>query len=272
MSATAEKVLSFRNLDGVKRTDIYTIDPKEIDCDILSHLNPRKDFGDAEFQELKESIRENGLKQAIKVTQIPKTNKIALTHGFRRMKAIMELINEGVEIEKVKADLGTFNEETIALEHISMNSAKDLTPIELAEGVYKYHMLRGGNNISDVAVKVGYSYSKVYNMIDFIDKASTNVKEQVRLGILPMTTAMALVKDSLGTINQNTRLEKALKDMANESRKKIKSTDLNVKTPNINKFTLFKTNLKTKFDEGKTTFTYDEVMSMVDELTKKKGN
>lgn len=265
-----EKVKAFRDIEGVSRKDLFHVDPQIIDTTHLSHLNPRKDFGDERFQELKESIKSQGLKQPISIAQLPKSNTLVLTHGFRRMKAIQELISEGVTIDKVPTLKVPYNEENIMLEHIVLNSSKSLEPIEMAEGLFKYYKVSGSDSIQAVATATGVAYSKVHTYIKFMENASSKTLQMVRSGVMSIHNAIELTKTSIGTVDQNEKIDKGLEKMANENRDKLTSKDIGVKPPTMNKLTKFKDTLTEQYEQGKKTFTYAEVISILDNMDKRR--
>ena len=270
MEATKNKSIAFRTIEGVSRgTDLFNIDPTVIDVDYLAHLNPRADYGSEDFQELKNSIRESGLKQLISVTQVPGTDIIALAHGFRRFKAVMEIMQEDNIQMKIPAIKVPFNEEEIALSHITQNAQKTLTQYELALGLYEYKKITG-SNINEVAKKSGIAYSKAHTLINFMETASTQTKNAVKSGKLTMNVAVELVKQSKGTTDQNDKLEKGMAQMVKAGRDKLTQTDVKVSTPSQSKITLLRTTFVDLKESGKTTFTYDEVMELLNKLDNRK--
>lgn len=267
---TKNKTIAFRELEGVKRgTDIFNIDPRIIDMDYLRHLNKRSDYGDVQFEELKNSIRESGLKQMITVTRIKGTDIIALAHGYRRLTAILQIIEEDNKEMSIPAVLVPHNEEAIALSHITQNSQKALNPIELAVSLFDYKVMTGAN-INEVSLKTGIAYSKVHSYINFIEHASNKIKNAVQHGMLKMNVAMELVKQAKNTEDQNNKLERGVEEMQKDGRASLTPKDVKVTTPAQSKITL----LRTKFDDfkesGKTTFSYDEVMELLNKLDKRK--
>lgn len=270
MEATKNKSIAFRTIEGVSRgTDLFNIDPKAIDVDYLAHLNPRADYGSEDFQELKNSIRESGLKQMISVTQVPGTDIIALAHGFRRFRAVMEIMQEDNIQMKIPAIKVPFNEEEIALSHITQNSQKTLSQYELAVGLYEYKKLTR-SNISEVQKKSGIAYSKVHTLITFMETASKETMNAVKSGKLTMNVAIELVKQSKGTEEQNTKLDKGIEQMVKDGRDKLTQTDVKVTTPAQSKITLLRTQFSDLKEKGKTTFSYDEVMELLNKLDQRK--
>ena len=90
------------NTITIQRKNAYQMNPLNITVNPTE--NPRKDYG--EFESLKASIKENGLQYPVSVHEVRengKTVKVILTHGFRRMKAINELIAEGIKIVTIPA-------------------------------------------------------------------------------------------------------------------------------------------------------------------------
>lgn len=268
MEAKTTRTL-FRNFDGVKRTDSYSIDPRVINVEYLQHLNPRADYGSEDFLELKNSIRESGLKQLISVTQIPNTQIIALAHGFRRFRAVMEIMEEDGIVMNIPAIKVPYNEEEIALSHITQNSQKPLTQYELAVGLFEYKRITGVS-INEVAKKSGIAYSKTHALITFMDTASSKTKNAVKSGLMTMNIAIEMVKQSQGTIDQNNKIDEGVETMMKEGREKITQKDIKVTTKSQSKIVVLKTQFEELNEKGQKTFTFDEVMELIDSLDSRK--
>ena len=88
-----------------KKTDLLLIDPKNIVVE--ENFNVRSDYGDIDG--LSKSIIEVGQLEPISVSKIRGTEQYVLTDGHRRMKAILKAIEDGFEIQYVKAIVATGN-------------------------------------------------------------------------------------------------------------------------------------------------------------------
>ena len=103
------KSTSLKNIEGVKRGDAYSANPLEIVVNFED--NPRVDYGGELFEDLKRQIAQNGVEVPLKVF-VNNEGKLELGHGFRRMRAVMELIAEGHMITSVPFEKIDNNEET----------------------------------------------------------------------------------------------------------------------------------------------------------------
>lgn len=214
---------NLRQTGLASRTDAYYMNPLDIKVDFES--NPRKDYNEEDFSELKANIKENGIQVPISVYVDKSDGSVNLAHGFRRMKATLELISEGVNIEKVLVTTVTHNEEDILLNHLTLNSGLKLTDLETAYTLNKLSNMMGGN-IAEIARRTGMKYNKVVNLINFHKESSHYTKELVEDKKISMTVAQQLAKQVAGTERQNKILEKAIKRMEEDGRSKIAPADL----------------------------------------------
>lgn len=224
-----------KETNDVSRNDAYTVNPRVIKVDWES--NPRKDYGsDEEFNELMDSIKLEGVKMPI-TGYVSADGSVILTHGFRRMKAVLALIEQGVDIVGVPFRVGTANMESILLDHLTLNSGKPLSDIEIAETLVSLMNFMGREDYSALAKRVGMNYQKVYRLVNFAKNASSQVKDAVLSGVLSITAAIELVSNSESTIDQNATITE-LKDTAKATGKTKISTKSVAKSKGkvLNKF------------------------------------
>ena len=93
-------------------------------------FQPRKDFSRSELRELEESIRTNGLLQAVTVRKSPQGKGYELIAGERRLRAATNI--GWKDISAVVRDLDDREMLTLAL--VENLQRFDLNPIEEAEG------------------------------------------------------------------------------------------------------------------------------------------
>ena len=192
----------------LKRTDVFKINPIDLFIDWAS--NPRSDYGEKEeWQEFKNQIKIDGVKQPVYVAWDDEKGYI-LTHGFRRMKAVTELIAEGVDILLVPCFKVKNNQEQILLDHIVLNSGKELTDLEKSETLIL--LQKYGYEPKELAEKTGISLAKVKILLNFAAEASKTVKTSVKEGKMSFTAATTVVRESKGNVDkQNEVIEKAAK-------------------------------------------------------------
>lgn len=204
----------------VKKTDILSIPPQLI---VIVHPNVREDYPEDEYQRLKASIKEVGIKEAVHVRK-QNDGTYALTHGFNRMRAVWELVEEGEEILYVPAKPSKKNEEEELMDHFILNMGVPLTKYEISKLLIR---LKGfGWTNRKMSEKTGYSEVEVSRLLAFQNNASTEVKESVAKGEMDITPAMKLVKETGSVSNQNEALKKgresAAKSVAKSGETKVK--------------------------------------------------
>jgi len=123
-------------------------------------FQPRKSFSRAELQELEESLRTNGLLQAVTVRHSPDGKGYQLIAGERRLRAATNL--GWKDISAVVRDLDDRQMLTLAL--VENLQRFDLNPIEEAEG-YARLIKDFGYTQQSVAEMVGKDRSTVANVI-----------------------------------------------------------------------------------------------------------
>lgn len=203
-----------------KRTDIWNIPPSLI---VIVNKNVRENYPEEDYQRLKNNIHENGIKEPIHVRKL-KDGTYALSHGFNRMRAVWELIEEGCEIQYVKATSAILNEEEELLEHITLNSGVPLTKYEVSKVLIKLKAY-GWNN-KKLSEKTGYSEVEVSKLLNFQQNASTEVKESVAKGEIDINPAMALVKESDSITKQNETLRVGREKASLNGKIKIKGNEV----------------------------------------------
>lgn len=220
--------------DFGKRADLIKANPLDIVIDWDS--NPRKFYGNEEFEELKKDIAKKGVINPIEVYIDKNTNTLNLAGGFRRMKAVLELINEGTNIEFVPLHQVENNLEDILASHYRMNNTGlPMNEVEVADLVEVLYNLIG--DYKKVAEKMSIDYQKVLRYVDFAKKASTMTKEMVANKEMSLSTAIAVTKQTNGILEQNKVITEAKEKAAENGRKKVKASDLNkkIKTHSSNK-------------------------------------
>lgn len=201
----AKSVTRIRNLSGVvSRSDLYMVDPRVIN--VMPNFNPREDFEG--HDELVNFILKNGFKfPPLKVKRGGlNDSEIFLLDGERRLRAVMEVINRGVDIKAIPCifeRLGISDGEALTLA-LNSNEGKRHTPMEEAKA---YARLKSyGYSVTKIADDTGKTTMHVYNRLTLID-ASPAVQQAVQEGELGTTAAVEIIKKSKGDIaHQNQAL------------------------------------------------------------------
>lgn len=149
------------------RKEFYHIDPRMLQ--IKAEWNSR-DFSDpsniAHVKDLAESIAENGVREPLKVyleNDVP-----YVTNGECRLRAVMLLIERGVDIKAVPvmAEDRLANEADRLFTQFISNSGKPFGPIENAK-LFK-RLLDMGWQQQDIAKKTGFSGGRVSQLLELL--------------------------------------------------------------------------------------------------------
>ncbi len=183
-----KEVTRLRDLKTSAR-DQLMIDPRIIIID--DGQNPRNynlPENHAHLDALKRSIRENGTLVPLLVRYDPERKAAVLVDGECRLRANLELIAEGVEIETVPTiQVPGGNEQDRLLTSITANTGKPLSKWELG-GAFQ-RLFRFGFSEEKIATKSGYEERFVREAMELAD-APEEVKQM--LSAQAVTPALAL--------------------------------------------------------------------------------
>jgi ParB/RepB/Spo0J family partition protein len=183
------------NMNKTTRSDAHNVDPRSI----ILGVNPRKVYDDPTntIAMLKDFIREHGVKILppikVKKVMIDGEERYKLMHGYRRVTAFRELISEGVEIARVKAELvdKNYSESDELIDHVCQNSGKSLLPFEEA---LIYRQLENLNwTQGEIAKKVGKTNAHISNMLK-ISGAPRSVQDAMAQGIITATMVLIIMQ------------------------------------------------------------------------------
>lgn len=179
-----------------------------LDKIITNPNQPRKYFSEEKMEELKESIKNNGLIQPIIVRKVENTvqNKYEIIAGERRYRACKSLGFESVQCVVIQAGDSKSYEFSV-LENIQR---ENLNPIEEAES-YVMLMEVYGYTQENMAQKLGKTRSAISNKIRLL-KLPEAIKSYVRTGELSYGHARTL----LG-LKDNFEIEKIVKKIIEKS-------------------------------------------------------
>lgn len=191
----AKHALAF--IDSATRTDFFRVPPQSII--VREGFNPRKVF---ELDELKASIRENGFYEyepiaVKKVIAEDGSASIVLFNGERRLRSVMELIAEGVDIPTVPVKLGgkTMSDSEQLVAAIQCNTGVPLDCFE--EGEAFKRLVGYGFKVKEICRRTGKSDVHIYNRLTLADSAA-EVQDAVRSGKMPISRAVEIVRTTGG--------------------------------------------------------------------------
>lgn len=191
-----------------KRTDIYHIDPRDIV--VLSGWNERVEW---DLQPLLATMRENGLYglPPLVITR-SKDGVIELRDGERRLRAIRQLIDEGVPVKTVPCVIDIDpttkrrpSEADMLMRMYLSNTGKPFTAIEEAR-TFKRLCLWNWTP-EDIARRIGKSVGTIRSSLALLD-AAPELVTAFQDGTVTKTEAVAVVRQARQTDeNQGAVLE-----------------------------------------------------------------
>ena len=152
-----------------------------------SRFNPRRNFSEAQLDELATSIRERGLVQPLVVRPLGGGDRYEIVAGERRWRAAQR-----AKLHEVPVVIRTLSDqEAIEIAIIENVQREDLNAIEEGEG---YHLLMQGHGYTqeDLAKVIGKSRSHLANTLRLL-KLPKSVQDLVRDGALSAGHARALI-------------------------------------------------------------------------------
>lgn len=194
MAVSAQKKRLGRSLasligEGADESGAQVDDQRSVPLSALkaSRFNPRRDFSDAQLDELATSIRERGLVQPLVVRPVGGGDRYEIVAGERRWRAAQRAnLHEVPVVIRALSD-----QEAIEIAIIENVQREDLNAIEEGEG---YHALMQGHGYTqeDLAKVIGKSRSHLANTLRLL-KLPKSVQDLVRKGDLSAGHARALI-------------------------------------------------------------------------------
>jgi ParB/RepB/Spo0J family partition protein len=188
--------MQLRDHEGVKgKRDAYPFDPRLLKIDFSYNVRDLSSPDAVEkLGELKESIRANGVRMPLEVRL--DGDDVFIVAGHRRHKAVMELIDEGAEIETVLVlhEAKGTNDAERTLNLVVSNSGEPLKPLEVAEVVRR--LVNYGWTEAQVMARLGWkSTATVRQHLDMLAMPAA-VQQQVRDGDVSATLAVKITKQA----------------------------------------------------------------------------
>lgn len=200
---TTSNTTNARNHESVVgRTDFYRVDPTKIK--VVDGWNPRSSFDATKLDELKESIKENGVIVPIRV-KMNNEGEMTLIDGERRLRATLLAIADGAQIVSIPAiiERKTMNEIDQLCMSFMTNMGEPLTKIEEAHTFRR--LMNYGLSVADIAKKLGRSYQMISNRLMLLD-ASPEILNELENGSVSYSDVINTVKDSDGFESQKDKI------------------------------------------------------------------
>lgn len=186
------------------RRDVLYLDPRKIQ--VKDGFNVRRDYGD--MHELRESIRANGVRTPLRIFQ--EGGVIYVESGHRRLKAVHDLIEKGVEIKTVPCipeEKGVTETQRI-LGMILDNDGLKLKPLE--EGYVFERLQNQGFTEKDIAERTGRSQSMVNQLLQLVK--------------VPKSVQNAILNDNIAS----SHVAEIYRDLRTKAKDKAKNGEVNI--------------------------------------------
>jgi ParB-like chromosome segregation protein Spo0J len=170
-------VTQLRDAEGVSRANSYNIDPRSIVVETgFNHRDYTLQANLDHVAEIKESIRQHGVQNPLWVRL--DAGKVILVAGECRLRAVMELIEEGVPINGVPCIQKTGTPEKILLMSLTENTGK--VPSQWEIGVGFQRLINFGWTPEQIAKEMGQKESWVKTALELADadKDTKNLLDQ----------------------------------------------------------------------------------------------
>lgn len=192
---------------------------------------------DTDFQELKQNILENGVLTSLygyRNKDIENTGNYdyVLTHGYRRLNAVLEIIQEQTKIDPtftIRVPFMIKDKKTDMqqlLEHITLNTGKPLSNLELANIIIKLENF--GLTKNEISKKTGFSTARISQILSFdkLINSDTDLKDIVNKKVVSDTTLHETIK-KIDDIEQTKKvINNALDNAKKENKDKITKKDI----------------------------------------------
>lgn len=174
-------------VDGPRVAEVGGIKRLPVDFVIPNRANPRREFDDAQLEELTNSVREKGVMQPLLVRPSDDPNVFELIAGERRWRAAQRAGLHEVPVIVREVD----DREALELAIIENVQRADLNPVEEAMG-YEQLLEQFGYTQSDLAQVIGKSRSHVANTLRLM-KLPEDVRVMLASGDLTAGHARTLI-------------------------------------------------------------------------------
>lgn len=206
------------------KQELLYLDPNDVVVDPNKNIRNDDNYGEEDFEELKESIKTQGVKQPVYVFQNG-DEQYEIAHGFRRGLAIQILLEEGVDLLPIPAILTEENAVEQLLDHLILNYGRPLTQLEQSSILQS--LSNNGLSNKDISEKTGIQYQKVTYLVRFRNEAADALIEEIKNDNISFTVALELLRVAGQDIeNQNNVLNRCRQKAKLNGNEKITMKDI----------------------------------------------
>lgn len=227
------------------RTDLFRMDPRKI---TIRHGWNSRNFdlqeNRAHVQMLADSIREVGVREPL--SGYLDDNEFILTNGESRLRAVLKLISEGVDVKTVpvQPEPRYASEADHLASQIIRNSGKPFTPIENARTFAR--LLDLGWTEKDIASKTGITVERV-RQIAQLNAVSETVRKHIVDGEITSSLVQRIQAKAKSADEVETQVVEAIQTAKSEGKTKATPRHHAAKTSSLPK--MQRTNYRDLFME-----------------------
>lgn len=230
MSKDVNVKLNQNDLVEQKKSD-YWVNP--IKVRFVNSENRREEgFELAEDMiELKASIAKNGVKTPVTLyrTKLNDGFEYQLVHGYRRMNAVTSLIKENPNLViKIPAIIiSKPSDLEILLDHITLNSGKQLPPAQLA-GIIIDLETKFGLSRAEISTYTGFTQARISQIVKFKELLDNDsqLKEIAKKGLVAPSELSEQMKKSEDIEETKAIIEIAIEEAEKNGKKKVTKKDI----------------------------------------------
>lgn len=206
--------------NATKRTDIFQIDPRNIV--VMDDFNVRRDF---DLEELKEQIKAKGVLNPITVIPFKEdgVERYKLVDGERRYRATMLAIQEGADIQYIKALKAPkdASQEDLCIEQMMRNEGKRFSEIECGI-MFKRFKDEFGYSQVEIAEKFRKSPAFISKCLSLMD-----LPQDIQDRIIANQISAKAARDIVSNYDTEQEQIEATKEAVNIAQKQGKKTATN---------------------------------------------
>lgn len=243
MRKSKKEVSSKEVTNKTTKGEMLMVDPKNIIANDKD--NYREDYGDIEG--LAMSIANIGLQLPLKAKKVIGEDKWVLVDGYRRMKAINKLAEDGFIIPKVAVVPTKGGQESRIFSILATGiNAKELTTTEQIKCVKQLKDVMG-YSVEDISKNIGKSVPHIYHLLKLgtAPKQVLNLMDEGKISTNVVLSVLSKTEDYSERIEM---INKAISDAEKEGKEKVTANfvDKTKRVRSANKITLLIDNLNNR--------------------------
>ncbi len=229
-------------IETTRGKNVFMIDPRNIDVE--EGFNGRTDFPEDEHQKLKATIKSGGVETPILVKKKVGTDRYILRNGERRLRACLDLVNEGHMVLIPAITFAGSDLDAI----VSMLITNDNVPLNILEEASTMQRLKDNDlTTKQISERTGRTPSHISTLLK-LNEAPDKIKELIRSGKITSTLVMKILREEKDFVDALVVIECIIEDLDKKTSgktAKVTEKDLNKAHGKTNSYSALKKALRT---------------------------